>query len=99
MRAFRKKHPDYEARMNIQKLYGLSWGEYNKLLEEQGGLCAICRKPQYTGRVKRLSVDHNHKTKKIRGLLCSHCNRAIGLFMESVEILRQAIEYLRKYEP
>jgi len=47
---------------------------------------------------KHLSVDHNHKTKQVRGLLCTSCNSALGLFRESAIVLKGAINYLKKYE-
>jgi len=62
--------------------------------QAQGGVCAICGKPEATARTKRLCVDHCHETGKVRGLLCSHCNRAIGLLGDSCAILASAITYL-----
>ncbi len=76
----------------------------------QNGKCAICNKPETmkaaqrknikemfnTEKPKRLAVDHNHTTNKIRGLLCHKCNVALGSFQESIEILESAIEYLKK---
>lgn len=76
----------------------------NKLLEEQNYVCAICKRPEsiiLSGtheKPKRLAIDHCHKTKKIRGLLCQKCNTSIGAFNESIEILNSAIEYLKKYQ-
>lgn len=54
--------------------------------------CELC------GRKKKLEVDHDHKTDEIRGMLCSRCNSAIGLFHDDVSLLRKAIEYLDKKE-
>ena len=51
---------------------------------------------QYSGR--RLSVDHNHVTSKVRGLLCNNCNRGIGNFKDKKELLLKAISYLDKHE-
>lgn len=66
--------------------------KYYKLLEAQGGGCAICgRKPTKT----RLSVDHQHATGLLRGLLCMRCNRAYGLFHDdNARRLRRAADYL-----
>lgn len=64
------------------------------MLEAQGGVCAICG--GVTG-YKRLTVDHNHTTGKVRGLLCDLCNRALGNVKENTELLRQMIVYLRRY--
>jgi len=68
---------------------------YNKLEKECGGVCSICKKTNKINR--RLAVDHNHKTKQIRGLLCDKCNRAIGLLNEDINILNSAIDYLNKH--
>lgn len=68
--------------------------EYDKKLKAQDGKCAICRKPP---KLKRLCVDHNHKTKKVRGLLCTYCNRRIvGRFQ--LDTAKALLEYLEKYD-
>lgn len=72
--------------------YGISLIEYDELYTNQNGLCKICLQLCSTGR--RLCVDHNHKTGKVRGLLCLNCNRAIGNFRDSVELLENAKKYL-----
>lgn len=77
----------------LKKRFGLTRQEYAVLNHAQLGLCAICNKPQ-TGRWKNLSVDHNHQTDEIRGLLCARCNLALGMFEDDRQILRAAIEYL-----
>lgn len=71
---------------------------YEKLLENQNGLCAICSQPEHSQRYKTLSVDHCHTSDKIRGLLCSSCNRALGLFKDNVANLQNAINYLKTNE-
>lgn len=72
--------------------YGISHDEYDALLKEQNGLCAICGRPDRLG--KSLAVDHDHKTKLIRGLLCQNCNQAIGLLDDSIDLLLAAVQYL-----
>ncbi len=67
--------------------------KYNNLLIKQNNLCAICKKKQSGN--KRLSIDHCHKTLKIRGLLCHYCNTALGSFKDSIELLQSAIDYLK----
>lgn len=78
----------------IQKKFGITKEEYARLLKKQKGCCAVCKRPP-TGRFKRLAVDHCHKTKKIRGLLCSGCNRAMGYLGDSPQTLQRAVNYLR----
>lgn len=66
--------------------------DYNKLLELQSHKCAICNKKTK----KRLAVDHDHKTGKIRGLLCTSCNHALGLLGDSYENISKFLNYLIK---
>lgn len=73
--------------------YGIDESVYKKMYEEQHGVCAICKQPEsIEGR--RLCVDHSHITGDVRGLLCSNCNRGIGLLKDSPELLRNAFYYL-----
>lgn len=75
----------------------LSYDEYVALHAAQKGLCAACGKPEkelHKGKVRALAVDHDHKTGKIRGLLCGGCNRALGLLHEDVERIKALLLYL-----
>lgn len=93
-RIWNKHNKDKVWSSGIMTRYGISITEYNRLLEQQNGVCAICEKPE---RLKRkLSVDHSHTSKRVRGLLCIHCNLILGLAKEKPEILSNAIEYLEK---
>jgi hypothetical protein len=81
---------DYKLRL----AYGLSLAEYDRLLEWQGGGCAICGGT--SGR--RLHVDHDHKNpRQVRGLLCNGCNNGLGRFRDDPELLRMAIGYLEAW--
>ena len=77
------------------KQYGIDGPEYDRMLHDQGGVCAICKSPS-TGdkRGGRFHVDHCHTTGKVRGLLCLSCNHGLGKFKDSTESLKRAIEYL-----
>lgn len=78
-----------------QQVYGLAPGEYDRLYEAQGGLCAICGPVTgYNGSTRRLSTDHDHQTGLVRGLLCKHCNDMLGRFRDDASILLRAIWYL-----
>lgn len=72
------------------------------MLKNQGGVCAICGKPETSthksGTMKSLAVDHCHATGKVRGLLCSACNHGIGHLKDSKEIMRAAIKYIEEHE-
>jgi predicted transcriptional regulator YheO len=84
---------------HIKRLYGLSKQEYENLLNSQSGMCAICNTDRSTKEGWRsLSVDHCHKTGKVRGLLCQNCNTSLGKFQDNIQILMRAIEYLKKFE-
>lgn len=72
--------------------YGLTSTQVNSILIDQKGLCAICG----CSIVERPHVDHDHKTGKVRGLLCLSCNVGLGHFGDSVAKLRDAIEYLER---
>lgn len=78
---------------NFQQKYGISEQDYEKILINQGGLCAICRKKN-RGTVAhlRLGIDHNHITGHIRGLLCNYCNSNLGWFEKYKETVLQQLE-------
>ncbi len=77
--------------------------EYDLKFNSQNGLCAICNQPETKlnnakTRVTKLAVDHNHTTGKIRDLLCSKCNTAIGLMKENTDIFLNAVKYLERHK-
>lgn len=81
---------------HLVNTYGITQADYDRMFAEQGGVCAICRKPQHHSRFSNLCVDHCHKTGAVRGLLCSSCNRAIGYLGDDLDRLQAAIRYLAK---
>jgi len=102
---YREKNRERVLHAKRKQTYGITKEQYNKMLEQQNFVCAVCKNPE-SSRVGKgncadyknsLSVDHNHKTGKIRGLLCSKCNRALGYLQESVEIMQSLISYIKKY--
>ena len=78
----------------IKSKYGISEENYNQMLAEQHGGCAICGRKQRGKKHIYLYVDHNHITGQVRGLLCCSCNSAVGQFRDDPALLRRAIEYL-----
>jgi hypothetical protein len=79
-------------RAKLVASYGLTEHQYEALIEQQGGGCAICSRPPATTR--RLAIDHDHATGIVRGILCGRCNTALGLFDDNPQLLREAIAYL-----
>jgi hypothetical protein len=78
---------------------GVDAARYQDMLREQGGVCAICRKPEshrdgYSGKPKDLAIDHCHESGAVRALLCSACNTALGLLNDDPELLFKAREYV-----
>jgi hypothetical protein len=99
----RIQYHKYEETTSISRKFKLTRIEYNKLWENQKGLCAICNLPETMvdkGKVRSLAADHCHKIQletgetKIRGLLCTHCNNGLGRFKESSTLLKKAAKYL-----
>jgi hypothetical protein len=87
--AFRKR----ENRKEGLRQYGITLDDYERLRTLQNNMCGICDREPMVGE-KGLSVDHNHETRYIRGLLCFHCNVGLGHFMDSVPLLCRAIQWL-----
>lgn len=80
------------------KQYGLSEEQYQIMRVSQNFRCMVCGKHESEIPKKVLNVDHNHKTGKVRGLLCTNCNVTLGLIEESKDRLLKLIEYLGKFE-
>ena len=98
--ARRAAFPEWERHRELRKNFGIGVPEYQKMLDAQGGVCAICSRPETStrnGKLKWLAVDHNHTTGAIRGLLCSDCNTGIGKLKDSPDVLDAAATYLRKH--
>jgi hypothetical protein len=97
----RAYHREYLARNKerhwercIKNKYGIAPADYYRMLDEQDGACAICHATEDSYGRSKFCVDHDHKTGLVRGLLCTHCNRVIGLFKDSAELARSAATYL-----
>lgn len=92
-----RKRPEVAERLREKhrvENFGITMEQYRAMSEAQKDVCAICGKPNHSGWM--LAVDHDHKTGKVRGLLCSNCNRGIGLFKDSSAFLRKAMNYLER---
>lgn len=79
--------------------YGVTEIQYMQMLEEQGHACAICGSTEWLGAGRNCGtpcVDHDHSTGVVRGLLCGHCNKGLGQFMDDPARLRAAAQYLER---
>ena len=92
-----KKMYDPQKKRNtmLKSKYGITIEQFNELLEYQGGGCAICGAAVDQHEDRSLPVDHDEETGEVRGILCSHCNRAIGLFEHNIDMVQSAIDYLK----
>ena len=87
--------PEYRRNYQLMKNYGITSEDYDRMLEEQGGVCAICKSPNTNYRSKYFVVDHDHDTGAVRGLLCHKCNIVLGQANDDITILTNAAEYIR----
>lgn len=91
-----RSNPSGGQARNRKTKYGIDNETYKTMEKDQNYVCLICSRPErYKGR-DNLCVDHDHKTGKVRGLLCSSCNKALGLLEDNVEWLRKAEDYLAR---
>jgi hypothetical protein len=100
-KAFYARHPD-KAKLKAKRIrlrldFGLTIEQYEMMLVAQGGVCAICGKEEKAAGRTFLSVDHCHHTGEVRGLLCSRCNPGVGLFNDDPILLRNAAEYIERF--
>jgi hypothetical protein len=98
-RKYRWHHTEHGKRSTrntkLKNRFGITVEQYESIHRDQGGKCLICTAElSYMGH--RLAVDHDHKTGKIRGLLCKGCNTGIGNLKDDPALLRKAAEYLEK---
>jgi hypothetical protein len=89
-----RENPQRYREYERKKRYGIPHGTYDKMLTEQAGRCAICGTDNPAPR-RHFSVDHNHNTGIVRGLLCNACNTGIGHLKHSTTILLAAVRYLQ----
>lgn len=99
-KARERYHSTYKEKdraFRIKKTYGLTRDDFKKMVDDQNGLCIICKNPPVNNKKSKfLYVDHCHATGKVRGLLCHKCNNGLGCFNDKIELLREAIDYLQK---
>ena len=98
---YHARNPDNRKKSNLKHRYGITEEQYEDMLLKQNNLCASCEEPETcvdprTKVARRLSVDHNHETKKVRGLLCHDCNRAEGILRGNPDKARKLADYMER---
>lgn len=96
-RKARKNNPDKTYWYHIKYQYGLTKEQYQEMMVQQNNACAICKQSEthiVNGKLRTLSVDHNHDTGQVRKLLCHSCNAALGLLKEDPQIMFEMIKYI-----
>jgi hypothetical protein len=89
-------YKEYIRNYHLIRDYGITLEEYKSLISSQNSTCAICLTTEPGGRHGTWYLDHDHQTKKVRGVLCHHCNVGLGHFKDNVEVLSKAIHYLER---
>jgi uncharacterized protein with PIN domain len=86
---------------NIMRTFGMTISDYNRMLDRQGGVCAVCNTAETVlrrnGEPYRLAVDHDHRTMQVRGLLCRRCNQVVWAIEEHEGLLRDVADYLARF--
>ena len=99
---WQQNNPERVRKAHVERTYGISWEEYTKMYENQGGACEVCRSPMslYKGHTTFpvAHVDHSHSTGKVRGLLCPKCNKGAGHFEDNIDLMYRIAEYLSKHK-
>lgn len=91
-RESRERHNGSTRSYHLKARYGITAADAERMLEQQDGLCAICRERPAD------HVDHDHLTGRVRALLCFNCNGGLGQFHDDPELLAAAVEYLAAHE-
>lgn len=82
---------------HLKRNFGLSEQDYETMFSRQNGCCAICGSAKLNGHGRRLVVDHDHATTKVRELLCHPCNSLLGYARDKIHVLANAISYLKRH--
>ena len=91
-------NPEKYRDQELWRRYRIRSVDYERMLAEQNGQCAVCETTEYIGPGNRLHVDHNHATGQVRGLICIRCNVLIGMAQEQHGRFIAALRYLQKHE-
>jgi hypothetical protein len=92
-----EENPERTRNNDLKRNYGITLDEHTQMFNDQKGVCAIC-KGEGDGKWKKLCVDHDHKTGKVRQLLCRNCNMILGQVGDNTNLLEEMIKYLQKHQ-
>ena len=90
----RDADPLFAIKASLRSRFGMTLEDYDRLLEDQGGVCAICESGDNRSKGERFHIDHDHETGEVRGLLCGPCNTGIGGLNDDLDRLLDAVAYL-----
>lgn len=92
----RQRVNDTDGRSSkLVRTYGITLDDYNRMFAAQKGCCIICERHQIEFK-RKLAIDHDHVTGKVRGLLCQGCNQGLGFFKDNVQLMKKAILYIEE---
>lgn len=91
------KNPEKARNMALKRKYGITLDQFNQLSIQQEDKCPICNKHKDI-LDQSMSVDHCHKTGKVRALLCNPCNAAVGFIQENVENAQRLVQYIKLHK-
>lgn len=98
----RKRYAEQRRRWHFKKKFGITVEQYDQMLANQGGLFALCRTDRRTinthGTLRKLAIDHDHETGRVRALLCETCNRGLGLMRDDPALLRAGATYIERHK-
>ena len=97
VKARHKENPERTKNNDLKRLYGITLDEHTQMYENQNGVCAIC-KNEGDGKWKKLCVDHDHETGRVRQLLCRNCNMVLGQVGDNINLLEEMIKYLQTHK-
>lgn len=92
-----KKNINKVKSRDLKQSYGISLDDKQKMINSQGNKCYICKKSFKNLSTKEIHVDHDHKSGKVRKILCHRCNRILGFAEENKNIFKQMILYLEEF--
>ena len=92
---YKNKHSDRLKSKDLKRRLGITLDDKNRMIEKQNSRCYVCDKKL---EFSQCCVDHDHNTGKIRKILCTNCNKGLGIFKDDVKLLEKLVLYLKEHE-